>query len=85
MICPAAERAAIPYHGTSAPVLDEVAATMAAAQSYASAAASLAAVNDVAGLSHAVRQAASCVLAAADLLQELRPAERSKSGERRRC
>ncbi|TGD93730.1 hypothetical protein [Methylobacterium nonmethylotrophicum] len=72
------------FHGTDLAVLEDVAATMATAQNYANAAASLAAANDVAGLAHAVRQAANCVLAAADLLQELRPVERPRSGERRR-
>lgn len=80
----AAERAAPPYHGTPAAVLENVAEVMVVAQNYASAAANLAMVNDVAGLSHAVRQAASCIMAAADLLQELRPTEHPRSRERRR-
>ncbi|TXN73424.1 hypothetical protein [Methylobacterium sp. WL6] len=63
-----------------APIYDALAETMATVATYAENAARFAEIRDPRGLAYAVRSAAACLMAAADLVEEVRPSR--QNGER---
>ncbi|TNC05529.1 hypothetical protein FF100_35525 [Methylobacterium terricola] len=76
----AAETAPPPFHGTDTPVFEALAEALIAAQTYAGAAADFASIHDRRGAAYGIRCAAACIASAASILEEVKPAPRSKPG-----